>query len=207
MGIMCWAEHQGLSRNLIGPIFLFSTVMIYAFIGVAGRTSNADEYYVAGRRIPAFYNGMATAADWMSAASFISLAGALYLQGYSGSGDQAGGLAYVMGWTGGFCLVALLIAPHLRSMNLYTLPDFFSQRFGGRWPSWNVWIFIPRCDSVIGRSIATTIAKGNRAWLHSLAVLRRLDLQRRGFCTRLQLLLGKFIGNEHSSQKWKHRRS
>jgi len=81
MGTMGWAEHQGLSRNLIGPIFLFSTVMIYAFIGVAGRTSNAEEYYVAGRRIPAFYNGMATAADWMSAASFISLSGALYLQG------------------------------------------------------------------------------------------------------------------------------
>jgi cation/acetate symporter len=77
---------------------------------------------------------MATAADWMSAASFISLAGALYLQGFSGTGGQAGGLAYVMGWTGGFCLVALLIAPHLRAMNLYTLPDFFSQRFGGRWP-------------------------------------------------------------------------
>ena len=134
MGVMAWAEHKGLSRNLIGPIFLFSTVMIYALIGVTGRTSNAEEYYVAGRRIPAFYNGMATAADWMSAASFISLAGALYLQGFSGSGDQAGGLAYVMGWTGGFCLVALLIAPHLRAMNLYTLPDFFSQRFGGRWP-------------------------------------------------------------------------
>lgn len=134
MGVMGWAEHEGLSRSLIGPIFLFSTVMIYALIGVTGRTSNAEEYYVAGRRIPAFYNGMATAADWMSAASFISLAGALYLQGFSGSGDQAGGLAYVMGWTGGFCLVALLIAPHLRAMNLYTLPDFFSQRFGGHWP-------------------------------------------------------------------------
>ncbi len=134
IGVMSWAEQEGLSRNLIGPIFLFSTVMLYALIGVAGRTSNADEYYVAGRRIPAFYNGMATAADWMSAASFISLAGALYLQGFSGSGGQAGGLAYVMGWTGGFCLVALLIAPHLRAMNLYTLPDFFSQRYGGRWP-------------------------------------------------------------------------
>ncbi len=134
LGVMAWAEHEGLSRNLIGPIFLFSTVMIYALIGVAGRTSDAEEYYVAGRRIPAFYNGMATAADWMSAASFISLAGALYLQGFSGTGGQAGGLAYVMGWTGGFCLVALLIAPHLRAMNLYTLPDFFSQRFGGRWP-------------------------------------------------------------------------
>jgi cation/acetate symporter len=134
IGLMGWAEHEGLSRNLIGPIFLFSTVMLYALIGVAGRTTNADEYYVAGRRIPAFYNGMATAADWMSAASFISLAGALYLQGFSGNGGQAGGLAYVMGWTGGFCLVALLIAPHLRAMNLYTLPDFFSQRYGGRWP-------------------------------------------------------------------------
>ena len=134
LGVMGWAESEGLSRSLIGPIFLFSTVMIYALIGVSGRTTNADEYYVAGRRIPAFYNGMATAADWMSAASFISLAGALYLQGFSGSGGQAGGLAYVMGWTGGFCLVALLIAPHLRAMELYTLPDFFSQRFGGRWP-------------------------------------------------------------------------
>ena len=125
MGIMGWAEHQGLSRNLIGPIFLFSTVMIYALIGVAGRTSNAEEYYVAGRRIPAFYNGMATAADWMSAASFISLAGALYLQGFSGSGDQAGGLAYVMGWTGGFCLVALLIAPPLAGHEFVHLARLF----------------------------------------------------------------------------------
>lgn len=133
-GAMAWAEQWGLSRNLIGPIFLFTTVMIYAFIGISGRTSDEDEYYVAGRRIPAMYNGMATAADWMSAATFISLAGALYLQGFSGNGQQPGGLAYVMGWTGGFCLVGLLIAPYLRSMNLYTLPDYFDQRFGGRWP-------------------------------------------------------------------------
>ena len=133
-GAMAWAEQWGLSRNLIGPIFLFTTVMIYAFIGISGRTSDEDEYYVAGRRIPAMYNGMATAADWMSAATFISLAGALYLQGFSGNGQQPGGLAYVMGWTGGFCLVGLLIAPYLGSMNLYTLPDYFDQRFGGRWP-------------------------------------------------------------------------
>ncbi len=133
-GAMAWAEQWGLSRNLIGPIFLFTTVMIYAFIGISGRTSDEDEYYVAGRRIPAMYNGMATAADWMSAATFISLAGALYLQGFSGNGQQPGGLAYVMGWTGGFCLVGLLIVPYLRSMNLYTLPDYFDQRFGGRWP-------------------------------------------------------------------------
>jgi cation/acetate symporter len=133
-GAMAWAEKWGLSRNLIGPIFLFTTVMIYAFIGISGRTSDEDEYYVAGRRIPAMYNGMATAADWMSAATFISLAGALYLQGFSGNGQQPGGLAYVMGWTGGFCLVGLLIAPYLRSMNLYTLPDYFDRRYGGRWP-------------------------------------------------------------------------
>lgn len=134
LGGMAWAEQSGLSRNLIGPIFLFSTVMIYALIGISGRTTDADEYYVAGRRIPAMYNGMATAADWMSAASFISMAGALYLQGFSGSGSQPGGLAYVMGWTGGFCLVALLIAPQLRAMQLYTLPDFFHVRYGGYWP-------------------------------------------------------------------------
>ncbi|WP_090139566.1 VC_2705 family sodium/solute symporter [Limnohabitans sp. DM1] len=134
MGAMAWAERWGLSRNLIGPFFLFSTVMIYALIGISSRTTDEDEYYVAGRRIPAMYNGMATAADWMSAASFISLAGALYLQGFSGSGQQPGGLAYVMGWTGGFCLVALLIAPQLRAMKLYTLPDYFDQRYGGRWP-------------------------------------------------------------------------
>jgi cation/acetate symporter len=134
LGAMAWAERVGLSRNLIGPIFLFSTVMIYALIGISGRTTDEDEYYVAGRRIPAMYNGMATAADWMSAASFISLAGALYLQGFSGNGQQPGGLAYVMGWTGGFCLVGLLIAPHLRAMKLYTLPDYFDQRYGGRWP-------------------------------------------------------------------------
>ena len=134
IGVMAWAERSGQSRNLIGPIFLFSTVKIYALIGNAGRTTNEDEYYVAGRRIPAMYNGMATAADWMSAASFISLAGALYLQGFSGSGNQPGGLAYVIGWTGGFCLVALLIAPQLRAMRLYTLPDYFDQRYGGRWP-------------------------------------------------------------------------
>ncbi len=134
IGLLAWSESRGLSRNLIGPIFLFATVMIYALIGISGRTSDEAEYYVAGRRIPAMYNGMATAADWMSAASFISLAGALYLQGFSGSGHQPGGLAYILGWTGGFCLVAWWIAPALRGMNLYTVPDFFQRRFGGRWP-------------------------------------------------------------------------
>ncbi len=128
------AEAAGLRKIWVGAIFLFSTVFLYALIGIYGRTSKASQYYVAGRRIPAVYNGMAVAADWMSAASFISMAGGLYLQGFSGSGSQPGGLVYVLGWTGGFCLVALLVAPHLRKMNLYTVPDFFGSRFGGRWP-------------------------------------------------------------------------
>ncbi len=132
--LMAWAERAGLSRGWIGPIFLFLSVMVYAGIGIYARTTDPEDFYVAGRRVPAMYNGMATAADWMSAASFISLAGALYLQGYGGTAAQPGGLAYVLGWTGGFCLVGLLIAPRLRAMRLYTVPDFFAVRFGGRWP-------------------------------------------------------------------------
>lgn len=132
--LMAQAEAQGLSRHWIGPIFLFVSVMVYAGIGILNRTTDAEDYYVAGRRIPPVFNGMATAADWMSAASFISLAGALYLQGFSGTAEQTGGLAYVLGWTGGFCLVAMLIAPHLRRMNLHTVPDYFDARYGGRWP-------------------------------------------------------------------------
>ena len=128
--LLHWAERAGLSRGWIGPIFLFLSVMMYAAVGIAGRTTDPEEYYVAGRRVPAMYNGMATAADWMSAASFISLAGALYLQGFSGTAAQPGGLAYVLGWTGGFCLVGLLMAPRLRAMRLYTVPDFFAVRFG-----------------------------------------------------------------------------
>ena len=128
------AERFGLNKTWVGSIFLFATVCLYAVIGIYGRTSDAAEYYVAGRSVPPIYNGMATAADWMSAASFISMAGGLYLQGFSGTESQPGGLVYVLGWTGGFCLVALLVAPYLRSLDLYTIPDYFGVRFGGRWP-------------------------------------------------------------------------
>ncbi len=120
-------EAMGMSRRWIGAIFLLSTVLLYAGIGVLSRTSDADEYYVAGRRVPAAYNGMATAADWMSAASFISLAGTMYLQGYAG-------LAFIIGWTGGYCLVALLLAPYLRSFGQYTIPDFLGARYGSHGP-------------------------------------------------------------------------
>jgi cation/acetate symporter len=98
--------------------------LLYAGIGVMSRTNDASEYYVAGRRVPAIYNGMATGADWMSAASFIGMAGTLYLQGY-------GGLAFIMGWTGGYCLVALFLAPYLRKFGQFTIPDFLGARYGG----------------------------------------------------------------------------
>jgi cation/acetate symporter len=117
-------EHEGMSRVWIGYLFMFATITLYATIGVLARTSNVAEYYVAGRRVPALFNGMATAADWISAASFISLAGGLYLHGFDG-------LAYILGWTGGYCLVALLIAPYLRRFAQYTIPDFLAARYAG----------------------------------------------------------------------------
>jgi cation/acetate symporter len=132
--VLALAERWGLSKVWVSGIFLSATLLMYAGIGIYSRTTDPAEYYVASRRIPSVYNGMATAADWMSAASFISLAGGLYLQGFSGVGAHAGGLAYVLGWTGGFCLLALLVVPHLRRMEIYTVPDFFAKRFGGYWP-------------------------------------------------------------------------
>ncbi len=120
-------EQMGLSREWIGFIFLFATVGLYAGIGIMSRTSDATEYYVAGRRVPAVYNGMATGADWMSAASFIGMAGTLYLTGY-------GGNAFILGWTGGYCLVALFLAPYLRKFGQFTIPDFLGARYEGNLP-------------------------------------------------------------------------
>jgi cation/acetate symporter len=106
----------------VGYVFLFLPIAVYAVIGLLSRTSDVVEYYVAGRRVPSFFNGMATAADWLSAASFIGLAGSLYATGYES-------LAYLMGWTGGFCLVAFLLAPYVRKLARYTIPDFLGTRF------------------------------------------------------------------------------
>ena len=127
VGALGIAERMGLPRLWIGSIFLLATVALYAGIGIMSRTTEASEYYVAGRRVPAFYNGMATGADWMSAASFIGLAGTLYLTGYNG-------LAFIMGWTGGYCLVALVLAPYLRKFGQFTIPDFLGERYGGKLP-------------------------------------------------------------------------
>jgi len=122
--LLAGAEQLGMTPRVIGYIFMFATIAFYASIGVKSRTADMVEYYVAGRRVPALFNGMATAADWMSAASFIGLAGTLYLDGYQG-------LAFIIGWTGGFCLVALLLAPYLRQFGEFTIPDFLGARYGG----------------------------------------------------------------------------
>ena len=106
----------------LGYVFLFVTIAIYASIGLISRTSDISDYYVAGRKIPAIFNGMATAADWMSAATFIGLVGILFSSGYKG-------LAFIVGWTGGFCLVAMLIAPYIRKFGSYTIPDFLAIRY------------------------------------------------------------------------------
>ncbi|MBL8518684.1 MAG: cation acetate symporter [Betaproteobacteria bacterium] len=122
--LLAIAEQMGMPRKYIGYCFLVATILLYAGIGVMSRTLDVAEYYVAGRRVPALFNGMATGADWMSAASFIGMAGTLYLSGFDG-------LAFVMGWTGGYCLVAVLLAPYLRKFGQFTIPDFLGARYGG----------------------------------------------------------------------------
>jgi cation/acetate symporter len=122
--VLAIAEQMGLPKAWIGYIFLFATIALYAGIGIMSRTADVAEYYVAGRRVPAVFNGMATAADWMSAASFIGMAGGLYILGYDG-------LAFIMGWTGGYVLVALFLAPYLRKFGQFTIPDFLGARYGG----------------------------------------------------------------------------
>ena len=105
-------------------IFVVLTFSVYIYIAYASRVSTTSGFYVAGGGIPAPANGAAIAADWMSAASFISLAGivAFSSNGYAGS-------VYLMGWTGGYVLLALLLAPYLRKFGKYTIPDFVGDRF------------------------------------------------------------------------------
>jgi cation/acetate symporter len=125
--IVAILEQMGVPNKILGYIFLAATVLLYAGIGIMSKTADVSEYYVAGRRVPALFNGMATGADWMSAASFIGMAGTLYLSGYDG-------LAFVLGWTGGYVLVALLLAPYLRKFGQFTIPDFLGARYGGNIP-------------------------------------------------------------------------
>jgi cation/acetate symporter len=120
-------EEMGVPNQVLGYLFVGFTILVYALIGILSRTAQVSEYYVAGRKVPAVYNGMATGADWMSAASFVGMAGTLFALGYDG-------LAFVLGWTGGYVLVSVLIAPYLRKFGAYTVPDFLGARYGGNIP-------------------------------------------------------------------------
>ena len=122
--LMILLSSAGVPDRFILWSYMAMTIAIYAFIGILSRTAQVSEYYVAGRTVPAVYNGMATGADWMSGASFVGMAGTLFVLGYDG-------LAFVLGWTGGYVLVAVLLAPYLRKFGAYTVPDFLGSRYGG----------------------------------------------------------------------------
>jgi cation/acetate symporter len=98
------------------------TFFIYIVIAILSRAGSTKEFYVAGGGVNPIANGMATAADWMSAASFLSMAGLIAFMGYSGG-------QYLMGWTGGYVLLALLLAPYLRKFGKFTVPDFIGERY------------------------------------------------------------------------------
>ena len=106
--------------------FVIISFALYIYIGWRSRVKDSKGFFVADRGVPAIANGAATAADWMSAASFISMAGLISFLGYDGS-------IYLMGWTGGFVLLALLLAPYLRKFGKYTVPDFVGDRYYSVW--------------------------------------------------------------------------
>ena len=114
-----------MSQFWINLIFVGASFALYFGIAIWARAGSTKEFYVAGGGVHPVLNGMATAADWMSAASFISMAGLLAMGGYGAS-------AYLMGWTGGYVLLALLLAPYLRKFGKFTVPDFIGDRFYSR---------------------------------------------------------------------------
>ncbi|NES20528.1 MAG: cation acetate symporter, partial [Symploca sp. SIO3E6] len=103
-------------------LFVGLSFLLYIYIGWRSRVKDSSGFFVAGKGVPPIANGAATAADWMSAASFISMAGLISFLGYDGS-------IYLMGWTGGYVLLALLLAPYLRKFGKYTVPDFVGDRY------------------------------------------------------------------------------
>ena len=108
--------------KLLTYIVVGATFVLYIGIALWSTARSTGEFYVAGKGVPPLANGMATAADWMSAASFISMAGLIAFLGYDAS-------VYLMGWTGGYVLLALLLAPYLRKFGRFTVPDFIAARF------------------------------------------------------------------------------
>ncbi|HEB49291.1 MAG TPA: cation acetate symporter [Desulfobulbus sp.] len=111
-----------MSLQLMTYLVVGATFALYILIAVKSRAATTGEFYVAGKGVPPVLNGMATGADWMSAASFISMAGLIAFKGYDAS-------VYLMGWTGGYCLLAMLLAPYLRKYGKFTVPEFIGDRY------------------------------------------------------------------------------
>lgn len=110
------------TQFFVSLAMILATFALYIGIAVFNKAKGTSEFYVAGRGVPPFWNGMAIGADWMSAASFIGMAGTIMVLGYDG-------LAYIMGWTGGYLLLTFLLAPQLRKSGSYTVPEFIGDRF------------------------------------------------------------------------------
>jgi len=110
------------TQFLVSSSIIITTFMLYIGIAVYNKARQTSEFYVAGRGVPAVFNGMAIGADWMSAASFIGMAGTVMMLGYDG-------LAYIMGWTGGYLFLTFLLAPQLRKYGKYTVPEFIGDRY------------------------------------------------------------------------------
>jgi cation/acetate symporter len=123
MALLHAALGWGLPSAWASALLMGGTLACFAWLGLQGRTTRLSDYLVAGRQVGALPNGMATAADWISAASFMGLMGALWVQGF-------GGLAYVLGWSGGFCLLAFWLAPALRRSGKYSVTGFLAARYG-----------------------------------------------------------------------------
>ncbi len=111
-----------MSLQVLTAIVVGFTFVVYIGIAFWARANSTSEFYIAGKHVPPVANGMATAADWMSAASFISMAGLIAFLGYEGS-------MYLMGWTGGYVLLAMLLAPYLRKFGKFTVPEFIGERY------------------------------------------------------------------------------
>ena len=111
-----------MSVQLLTYIFVGISFGIYLYIAIRSRANSTSDFYIAGKGVHPIANGMATAADWMSDASFISMAGIISFIGRAGSG-------YLLGWTGGYVLLALLLAPYLRQFGQFTVPDFIGTRY------------------------------------------------------------------------------
>ena len=113
------------TQFIVSLVIILSTFALYIAIAMFNTAKQTSDFYVAGRGVPPIFNGMAIGADWMSAASFIGMAGTIMLLGYDG-------LAYIMGWTGGYLFLTILLAPQLRKFGRYTVPEFIGDRFNSK---------------------------------------------------------------------------